>query len=261
MNCQKQMDFAVEDRMCKFQKIDFQSIRLHERMGGWLAGDYPYADSACHDVDTIAAFLSANPAIMVEIGSNLLCQRELGLAMTRVFYLMQEEKQSPVFVERLNGLFERVSSWYEEDDDKQRYLLVQGEGISEECIEAFHLLKKQKKLPKLIEKLYLDAEICSDLQTSGYYRICRSTEKQEPIKLCTEEDQAFLRRLLYDRDFRKYGSMNVSGLSMEELEHTPFLDCLLKEASFVYLYVFDLCMKKGGEREKKYVKILHWYLE
>lgn len=255
------MDTAVAERMCIFQKIDFQDIRLHERMGGWLAGDYPYADVVCHDVETIAAFLYENPAIMVEIGSNLLCRRELGLDMTRVFYLTLEEKQGPVFVERLNGLFDRVSSWYEEADDKQCYLLVQGEGISEECIEALERLRSQNRLPGLFKKLYLDSEICDDLQTSGYYQICRGTEKMKDAAGYKKEDEAFLRKLFYNRDFRKFGSLNVSGLSMEELENAPFLDCLLKEASKVYLYVSPLCMKKGGEREKKYVKILRWYFE
>lgn len=250
--------------MYRLQKVDFQNIRLQDRPGGWLAGDFPFDTEKYADEEEIEDFLLANPSILLDMATNLFYHRELGLSMTKMFYVFEEVKQNSQFLSYMNSLFERTSAWYEVDETGMRYLLIQGEGISENCILAFYKLKQESRLDPMIQRLYIDSHFSDDVKVSGYYYLEKTEEEDQ--REDTEPDSengkpVLLRQLMKESDFRDYGSINVSGLSIQELEKEPILKELLKSTDQLYLYVFDLCMKESGEKVKKYVKILRWNVE
>ncbi|MDY2626839.1 MAG: hypothetical protein SOW08_00770 [Lachnospiraceae bacterium] len=245
--------------MCRLQKVDFQNICLHERPGGWLAGDFPFDGELYAGAEETGRFLLENPVIMLEMATNLFYYRELGLSMTRMFYIFDKEKQCPLVLSYMNSIFERVSAWYEVDERGRKYLLIQGDGISDICVQIFESLKERGALEPVIQRLYLDSHFCNDVTVSGYY--CLEKDQTERISVTKEAqiiDRELVRKLFLHSDFRNFGSINVSGLSMEELMEEPVLKELLELTDKVYLYVFDLCLKQAGEKTRKYVKILRW---
>ena len=247
--------------MCRLQKVDFRNINLRERPGGWLAGDFPFDGELYVREEEIGSFLLANPSVMLDMAANLFYDRELGLSMTKMFYIFDEEKQNSRMLAYMNSLFERISAWYELDDTGRKYLLIQGDGISEACIQAFERLQKDGSLEPAVGRLYLDSGFSNDITSTGYY--CLEKEMAEKVQGQEKQkeedaDKNLIRRLFLREDFRNFGSINVSGLSMEELLNDPVLDELLNLADRVYLYVFDICLKKSGEKTRKYVKILRW---
>lgn len=245
--------------MCRVQKVDFKNICLRERPGGWLAGDFPFDGECYAKAEEIGKFLMENPVVMLEIATNLFYYRELGLSMTRMFYIFDREKQSPLVLSYMNSIFERVSAWYEMDETGRKYLLIQGDGISETCLQIFENLKEKGVLDPAIKRLYLDSHFSSDVTVSGYYCLEKDgMEKMPAVKREWKPEQDLVEKLFFCSDFRDFGSINVSGLSMEELLNDPVLEELLKRTDKVYLYVFDLCLKNAGEKTKKYVKILRW---
>lgn len=245
--------------MCRLRKVDFQNISLRERPGGWLAGDFPFDGELYVGEEEIRAFLLESPSVMLDMAANLFYHRELGLSMTRMFYIFDKRKQCPRLMTFMNTIFERVSAWYEVDEKGRKYLLIQGEGISEICVHAFEKLKKQGLLEPAISRLYMDSSFCNDVTASGYYRLEKDqTEESHLTKEQETMDRNLVRRLFLQSDFRNFGSINVSGLSMQELMEEPVLKELLDLADQVYLYVFDLCLKQSGEKTRKYVKILRW---
>lgn len=267
--------------MYRLQKVDFQNIRLQDRPGGWLAGDFPFDAEKYAGEEELKDFLLENPSILLDMATNLFYYRELGLSMTKMFYIFEEVKQNPQFLSYMNSLFERISAWYEVDETGMRYLLIQGEGISENCIQMFDKLKQEKKLDPMIQRLYIDSHFSDDVKVSGYYYLEKASEEEEDMESDsghmklhirnmglnsgdTERDSrnlVLLRQLMQESDFRDYGSINVSGLSIQELEKEPILKELLNSTDQLYLYVFDLCIKQSGEKVKKYVKILRWNVE
>lgn len=248
--------------MCRLQKVDFRNINLRERPGGWLAGDFPFDGELYVREEEIGGFLLANPSVMLDMAANLFYHRELGLSMTKMFYIFDEKKQNSRMLAYMNSLFERVSAWYELDDTGRKYLLIQGDGISEACVQAFEKLQKGGLLEPAVERLYLDSAFSNDVTSTGYYclqkEMTEKTHGPERQLLAGEADRKLVRRLFLREDFRNFGSINVSGLSMEKLLKDPVLDELLELADRVYLYVFDICLKNSGEKTRKYVKILRW---
>ena len=245
--------------MCRLQKVDFQNISLQERPGGWLAGDFPFDGELYAKEEEIGDFLMENPAVMLEMAANLFYYRELGLSMTKMFYIFDRDKQCYRMAAIMNSLFERFSAWYEVDETGRKYLLIQGDGISEVCMHVFAHLKENGKLEPAVERLYLESRFCSDVTSSGYY--CLEKEAEEKVNQeegWAERDRNLIRKLFGQTDFRHFGSINVSGLSMQELLKDPVLDELLELTDKVYLYVFDICLKRSGEKTRKYVKILRW---
>ena len=243
--------------MYRLQKVDFHNIRLQDRPGGWLAGDFPFDTEQYAQEEEIEDFLLENPSILLEMATNLFYHRELGLSMTKMFYISEEIKQNAQFLSYMNSLFERVAAWYEMDETGMRYLLIQGEGISETCTRVFHKLRQEGKLDPMIQRLYIDSHFSDDVNGSGYYYLAKESE-EDP----SDSSHVFLlRKLMEEPDFRDYGSINVSGLSIRELEDEPVLKELLDVTDQLYLYIFDLCIKKSGEKIKKYVKILRWNVE
>ena len=261
--------------MCRLQKVDFQNISLQERPGGWLAGDFPFDGELYAKEEEIGDFLMENPAVMLEMAANLFYYRELGLSMTKMFYIFDRDKQCYRMAAIMNSLFERFSAWYEVDETGRKYLLIQGDGISEAGVRTFERLKDEGLLEPMIRRLYLDSAFCNDVTVSGYYQLekgargecsvlkkkaCSVQEKRECSSMEGQEarDRDLVRRLFLKPDFRNFGSINVSGLTMQELMEDPVLEEVLDQADRVYLYVFDLCLKKAGEKTRKYVKILRW---
>ncbi|MDO5411086.1 MAG: hypothetical protein Q4F21_11665 [Lachnospiraceae bacterium] len=259
--------------MYRFQEVDFQNIRLQDRPGGWLAGDFPFDADSFAAQEEIRTFLLENPVVMLEMATNLFYNRELEIPMTKVFYVMEKEKQNSAVLTCMNSIFERMSAWYEMDEESGKYLLVQGEGISESCIEVFESMRDNNELAPMMERLYMKSHFCNDVTSSGYYYLASDMERdfEESGKTSDgeasdpaaktgklEKDSEFFRQLFQNPDFRQYGSINVSGLSMQELTKEPFLEELQKLTDQVYLYIFDLCLKCSGEKSKKYVNILRW---
>lgn len=248
--------------MCRLQKVELQNISLQERPGGWLAGDFPFDGELYAKEEEIGDFLLENPAVMLEMAANLFYYRELGLSMTKMFYIFDEEKQSSCMAAIMNSLFERFSAWYEVDETGRKYLLIQGEGISEACVRTFDRLKKEGRLEPMIQRLYLDSGFCNDVTVSGYYSLEKDPHRKEGAAGKEEAaDRGLVKRLFGKPDFRSFGSINVSGLTMQELMEDPVLKEVLDQADRVYLYVFDLCLKRAGEKTRKYVKILRWNAE
>lgn len=250
--------------MYRLQKVDFENIRLHDRPGGWLAGDFQFDSEKYADEEQIGDFLLENPSVMLDMATNFFYYRELGLSMTKMFYIFEEVKQNPRFLSCMNSIFERISAWYEVDETGMRYLLIQGEGISESCIQVFHKLKEAGRLDPMIQRLYIDSHFSDDVKVSGYYYLEKDSEEDTEERLNAELRYGppdLIRHLLQQSDFRDYGSINVSGLSIQELEKEPVLKELLEFSDQLYLYVFDLCLKKSGEKKKKYVKVLRWNVE
>lgn len=254
------MKNEVINHMCEFREIDLEHIHLHDRPGGWLSGELPFdvESCICGEKD-LEAFLKENPVIMLEMATNLFYSRELGISMTRMFYFYEKEKQTPCFLSFMNTVFERMSAWYEEDDDGREYLLVQGEGISDAGVQLFERLEEKGELEPFLSRLYVNAHFWNDLKESGYYHLeaepsCEGDESDASEKL-------WIRSLFQQPDFRNYGSINVSGLRMQQLKQDPVLRELLALTDEVYLYVFDICLKQSGEKKKKYVKILRWNIK
>ncbi|MGN0292824.1 MAG: hypothetical protein ACI4D3_02335 [Lachnospiraceae bacterium] len=255
--------------MCRLQKVDFQNISLQERPGGWLAGDFPFDGELYAGEEEICDFLLEHPAVMLEMAANLFYYRELGLSMTKMFYIFDREKQSPRMAAIMNSLFERVSAWYEVDETGRKYLLIQGDGISEACVRTFGRLKDEGLLEPMVQRLYLDSSFSNDVTVSGYYLLEKDScgygvysgkkKREEPVTGGREAaDRDLVKRLFSKPDFRDFGSINVSGLTMQELMEDPVLKEVLDQADKVYLYVFDVCLKQAGEKTRKYVKILRW---
>lgn len=245
--------------MYRLHKVDFENIKLHDRPGGWLAGDFPFDTEEYADEEALGTFLLENPSVLLDMATNLFYYRELGLSMTKMFYIFEEVKQNKQFLSYMNSLFERTSAWYEVDETGMRYLLVQGEGISENCIRVFQNLKQTGQLDPMIQRLYIDSHFSDDMKVSGYYYLEDVPEKEKNSNI--DMEPVFIRQLMQQSDFRDYGCINVSGLSIQELENEPILKELFKSTDQLYLYVFDLCLKKSGEKTKKYVKILRWNVE
>lgn len=242
--------------MYQLQKVDFQNIRLHDRPGGWLAGEFLFDMDQYAEEEELEDFLVENPRVMLDMATNLFYYRELGLSMTKMFYIFEKAKQNQKMISYMNTIFERISSWYEVDEEGTRYLLIQGEGISEACMRAFEKLKRKGCLNPVIRRLYVDSRFQDDMTGSGYYSLEKDSMEEEYDESC-----GWVRSLFEYSDFRHYGSINVSGLSMEELKREPILKELLELTDQVYLYVFDLCLKNSGEKVKRYVKILRWNVE
>lgn len=242
--------------MYRLQKVDFENIELQERPGGWLAGDFIF-DAEHYDAHELETFLLDNPSVMLEMATNLFYYRELGLSMTKMFYIFESAKQNVYYLSCLHSLFERMSAWYEEDETGKKYMLIQGEGISDSCAHAFEHLKEEGKLHPVIQRLYIDSHFSDDINTSGYFHL-EKDKLTEPVEIT---DHSLIYQLFQQADFRNYGSINVSGISMQELEQEPLVKELLELTSNVYLYTFDLCLKNAGEKKRRYVKILRWNID